>query len=262
MNVPGWPARAARAFDLTSKVPAAGELLRFYSNVAEFEGQICERVSRQARADADRPLRGQLDLDLLSPFVPELFRITEAHGPVQLAEAARELRVAGENKWREVQMDYIAGLEPLNHIDQFFARACVEPYAEHLASQIPLRHPQTSGACPVCTGKPLLGVLRPEGEGARRSLVCSFCLTEWEFRRVVCPACGEEGHDKLPVYTTGEFPHIRIESCDTCRHYLLAVDLSRNGLAVPLADEISAAALNIWAGEKGYQKIALNLLGI
>jgi formate dehydrogenase maturation protein FdhE len=40
------------------------------------------------------------------------------------------------------------------------------------------------------------------------------------------------------------------------------VDLTINGLAVPLVDEIAAAALDLWAVEHGYQKIELNLMGL
>ena len=141
-------------------------------------------------------------------------------------------------------------------------RERVEPYAEHLASQLAARHPQTSSTCPACAGKPMLAVLRPEGEGGRRSLLCSFCLTEWEFRRLLCPCCGEENEQNLPVYTSEGLPYIRVESCDSCHHYLLCVDLSKNGLAVPLVDQIVGAPLDLWASEKGYSKIATHLLGL
>ncbi|MBZ5647685.1 MAG: formate dehydrogenase accessory protein FdhE [Acidobacteriia bacterium] len=257
-----WDARISRATELIEHYPAAAQLLLFYRNVAGFQRTVYEQVLQQAKADVQRPLRGQLNQELLAPFFPELLRLVEEHGPAQLVESARALRTAGESKWREKLMDHIAGLEPASGMDEFFARACVEPYAEHLGSQIATRHSQTAGTCPVCTGKPMLGVLRPEGEGARRSLVCSFCLTEWDFRRLLCPACGEESERNLPVYTTEGLPHIRVESCDSCRHYLLSVDMSRNGFAVPLVDEIAAAPLDLWAGEKGYQKIAPNLLGL
>ena len=66
----------------------------------------------------------------------------------------------------------------------------------------------------------MAAVLRPEGDGGKRFLLCGLCFTEWEFRRLLCPNCGEEDKDKLPVYTAEEFPHIRVESCDTCRVYL------------------------------------------
>ena len=104
--------------------------------------------------------------------------------------------------------------------------------------------------------------MRPEGEGARRSLLGSLCLTEWDFRRLLCPACGQDKELNLPVYTSEGLPYIRVESCDICHHYLLCVDLSKNGLAVPLVDQMAAAPLDLWAAEKGYTKIATHLLGL
>jgi formate dehydrogenase accessory protein FdhE len=121
---------------------------------------------------------------------------------------------------------------------------------------------QMRGACGASHAAPVAAVLRPEGEGGKRTLLCSDCLTEWEFRRLVCPACGEEDHAKLPVFTAEEFPHIRIEACDTCRHYIKAIDLTRNGLAVPEVDEIASVSLDLWAAEKGYTKMQTNLFGL
>ncbi len=116
--------------------------------------------------------------------------------------------------------------------------------------------------CPYCGEKPVAAVLRPEGDGAKRFLLCSLCSSEWEFRRLLCPHCGEESHDKLPVYTAEEFPHVRVEACDTCRVYLKAVDLTRNGLAVPLVDELAAIPLDLWAVGRGYSKLQVNVLGM
>ena len=107
-----------------------------------------------------------------------------------------------------------------------------------------------------------MGVLRGEGEGAKRSLICSLCSLEWEFRRILCPGCGEEAVDKLPVFTAGQFEHVRVEACDTCRTYIKSVDLTRNGLAVPIVDELATVPLNIWADEHGYLKLQPNLLGL
>ena len=108
----------------------------------------------------------------------------------------------------------------------------------------------------------MCAVLRPEGEGAKRFLMCAECFAEWEFLRVKCPACGEEDKEKLPVYTAEQFPHVRVEACDTCRSYLKAIDLTKNGLAVPEVDEIASAALDVWAKEQGYRKTCPNLFGI
>ncbi len=93
-------------------------------------------------------------------------------------------------------------------------------------------------------------------------MVCSFCLAEWEFRRILCPVCGEESDPRLPVFTAQEFPYFRVDGCDTCKHYLLSVDLSKNGRALPLVDEIAAAPLDFGARQQGFEKIVPNLLGV
>jgi FdhE protein len=93
-------------------------------------------------------------------------------------------------------------------------------------------------------------------------LICATCLSSWEFRRVVCANCGEERPAKLGYFHTPEFDHVRIEACDTCKHYLKGVDLTRLGFAVPLVDEIAAAPLDVWARAHGYTKIELNLIGL
>jgi FdhE protein len=33
--------------------------------------------------------------------------------------------------------------------------------------------------CPFCGEKPVAAVLRPEGDGGKRFLLCSMCFTEW-----------------------------------------------------------------------------------
>ena len=116
--------------------------------------------------------------------------------------------------------------------------------------------------CPFCGNKPVVAVLRGEGDGAKRSLVCGLCSTEWLYRRVLCPNCGEEYKDNLPVYTVAGLDWVRVEACDTCKTYLKAVDLSKNGHAAPVVDELATVALGIWAEEHGYAKLEPNLLGM
>jgi len=146
-------------------------------------------------------------------------------------------------------------------LKSFFA--FLQPYAEFARSQAHLQiEGYTHPLCPFCSRKPALGILRQQGDGGRRSLLCGFCLTEWEFRRVVCPGCGQEDHAKLPVYTAEELPHIRVECCDTCQTYIKSIDLTKNGLADPLVDELASVPLNLWAQEHGYAKLHPNLLGM
>ena len=146
--------------------------------------------------------------------------------------------------------------------DEEFVRHLVrQPYAEREAARSSFSRTTVQPLCPYCGEKPVAAVLRPEGDGGKRFLLCSLCSTEWEFRRLLCPECGEEDKEKLPVYTAEEFPHVRVEACDTCRVYMKAIDLTKNGLAVPEVDELASIALDLWAREKGYTKLQMNALG-
>jgi FdhE protein len=57
------------------------------------------------------------------------------------------------------------------------------------------------------------------------------------------------------------FPHIRMEACESCRRYLLNVDLLADPAAVPIVDEMAALPLDLYAREKGFSKITPNLMG-
>jgi FdhE protein len=116
--------------------------------------------------------------------------------------------------------------------------------------------------CPRCAAPPVAAVLREEAHGAKRSLLCAVCLHEWECLRIVCPGCGEEEFDKLPVYTAEQFTHVRIDACDRCHRYIKTIDLSKDGLAVPCVDDIASVSLDLWARERGYTRIKNNVFGI
>ena len=74
--------------------------------------------------------------------------------------------------------------------------------------------------------------------------------------------CGEEDNRKLPVYTASDFDYVRVECCDTCKTYLKSVDLTKNGLAEPMVDEMAAAPLDLWAQQQGYSKLQFNVMGM
>jgi FdhE protein len=152
---------------------------------------------------------------------------------------------------------------------QFFEKAFLQPYLRWLnesgGKPVGRRVPTGERSCPFCGGNPQVSFLQNKettAESGNRDLICATCLSSWEFRRVVCANCGEERPTKLGYFHSPEFDHIRIEACDSCKHYLKGVDLTRVGFAAPLVDEIDAAALDIWAREHGYKKIELNLVGL
>jgi FdhE protein len=215
---------------------------------------------------ASRPLSGHqdgADIKTLLAAFPEFLSLLEGKAPAPLAEVAHDLRNSDPNTWPDLLTQVWSRIDSPTDPQEFLTLAFLQPYAEFVRSRAPLQlEGYAYSLCPFCNRKPALGILRQQGDGGRRSLLCGFCLTEWEFRRVVCPGCGQEDHAKLPVYTAAELPYIRVECCDTCRTYTKTIDLTKNGLAEPLVDELASVPLNLWAQEHGYAKLHPNLLGM
>jgi FdhE protein len=230
-----WDRRIERAAELAEKCPSAGEMLRLYRELAVF----------QSNPRIGPPLQDHL---------PALLDLVRREGTAVLRERAVDL-AAHADEWDGI---FASRGDP---VYAFFIRVLEQPYYERRALESKVNTGTVQSTCPFCFEKPLLAVLHPEGDGGHRRLLCGLCFTEWEFRRLLCPGCGEEDKEKLPVYTAEAFPHIRIEACDTCRHYIKAVDLTRDGMAVPEVDEIAALPLDLWAMEHNYEKLAANLFG-
>ncbi|HLK46578.1 MAG TPA: formate dehydrogenase accessory protein FdhE [Bryobacteraceae bacterium] len=243
-----WDQRIARAEELADSHRAARDILRFYAKIAGLQKIVHAALTSAA---SPRP-----DASVLLPHFPALFNLVRRDGPPPLAQSAAQLATRPD-QWQPLLADQDAP-----EAQAFFARALLQPYFEFQASQNTIATNTVQPACPFCGERPVVAVLRGEGEGGKRSLVCSLCATEWEFRRLLCPNCGEEKERSLPVYVASEFPHVRVEACDTCRTYIKSVDLTRNGLAVPVVDELATVALNLWAADHDYVKFQPNLLGM
>ncbi len=240
--------RIARAATLAGQHPAAAELLNFYSELARFQKRVFdEQTSSDLR-------------DLLRWF-PDLFAVVAKFAP-PIAEFAWEHLSTDAARLDLLAQCWEGNADEADARAQFFAQALLEPFAARLASRGHIDPDWTGPVCPFCGSRPGLAVLRGEGDGGKRSLLCSLCAIEWQFRRILCPNCGEEDKEKLPVYIAAEFEHVRVEACDTCKTYLKSIDLTKNGLADPVVDEIATAPLNIWAEEHGYVKLAPNLMGM
>jgi formate dehydrogenase maturation protein FdhE len=289
-----WDRRIGRATELISAYPFAAEGLRFYARVAAFQkllyAEIQKALADSPKTSADRPLRDELDLFLLLPRFSGFLALVEQIAPSPLAQAAAALAQKGPAGWQRAIENFWhgnaelsapddgagthAGDVPEVHAaafsegpeiadpDRLLAWIFLQPYAEYLADHreiAPLDG--TPLTCPMCGGRPIVAVLRREGDGAKKSLICMLCAHEWTFRRVYCPACGEEREPQMAFYSAPEIAHVRVDVCDTCRTYLKSVDLTKNGLAVPIVDELATIPLDLWAREHGYEKQQLNLLG-
>jgi FdhE protein len=248
-----WDRRIQRAEELVNVRLDAVEILHFYADVARFQKKIYEQCMSNGEP---------ANIAVLVRNLPQLLALAKRAGPPALASAAAEL-AQNRTQW-DALIAKPEGSEIESDIEkQFFARCLWQPYMEYLATQeqdkaVDAVHP----ACPFCGAKPVAGILRGEGDGAKRSLLCALCATEWDYRRIVCPQCGEEDKDKLPIYLAPEFDYVRVEACDTCKTYIKSVDLTKNGRAVPVVDELATVTLTIWAEEHGYRKLESNIFGM
>jgi formate dehydrogenase maturation protein FdhE len=259
-----WDKRIERAESKEEDSPWARELLGFYRRILEFQKTAFEReLPAKATGLAElRSLRESLDLYAAASSMPSLLETVERWAPEKLQQEAKRLGSLPAEQIHDrlqncIQLSPADGSPP-----DFFSRAVLQPLAERIARNTRAENSAvTSNQCPRCGGVPQLAVLRQEGDGGKRWLLCSFCQTEWDFHRVRCPKCGERDHEKLPRFTSEDHPAVRVEACDSCHTYLKSFDLTVDGTIVPLVDEIATAPLDIWAAEKGYRKLQPNLLG-
>lgn len=253
-----WDRRIARATELAAAGDEGRALMTAYGRLLELQRQCF------ASFEAAAVVSGTLERDMpvitkaARPVVEEI----AATGPEQAARDA------------EAVLDNTAALESRlltawqTASPGFIAKLLLQPYAELLAvRQVPLRgraKENVVSACPICGAPPQLSILHADlaGDGGGRVLQCALCASTWTLRRVLCANCGEEDERQLGYYMASGIDHLRVDVCETCRHYLKAVDLTRLGIAVPVVDEVAGAALDLWAVERGYTKIEPNLVGI
>ncbi|MFW6192539.1 MAG: formate dehydrogenase accessory protein FdhE [Gemmatimonadota bacterium] len=286
--------RSERAEELARDHPEAAPLLDFYRDLLEIQEPLSEhrslrswgdRVSVPPGADGSTALRlDRLPVDdLLDDFRRFLEDLVPAATPV-LKPVGRRLATGPSDAASRTLEAFLAGrrLEgPAGELGctpfqlAFFPRAFLQPVAEGLASLAPARAGAGSGhgngdpdgdprtECPVCGHPPVVGLIADEQEVEnRRRLVCSLCATAWPFPRLTCPACGETEPDLLGHYVAEEWPHLRLEECESCGRYLKTADLREDGHAVPVVDDLASPELDVWADDQELRKIHRNVLGI
>jgi formate dehydrogenase maturation protein FdhE len=252
---PPWERRRRRASELRDRWPHAEEMLHLYAALLDAQ----ERASLAALAD--RPAPDELAAYVAARVIP-VVEATIAAGPPALAAAVRGplgVPAAAVRRW-------LAGDAQLP-VAEYLARAASAPVLEALAGvSAALPRAPRDGGCPRCGGRPQLSYFEESGESlvtAPRHLLCCRCGGSWVHERLTCPACGERSTAKLPIFSDDEgLPALRADACETCRSYLISVDVRRDPAAVPIVDELVALPLDLHARERGFAKIVPNLMGI
>jgi len=277
--------RRGRTEELRGRHPFARELLDFYGALLGVQEHAYEE------AISAKPPARDLVAYVAEAVVPAVADVSIAAGPFNLRdEVARRLETTDP---RDIVAAWLRG-EDQSMVDRFLARASSGPILEALGIEAAAAcaGPRDARHCPWCGGPPQLSYFALAGEdlaAGGRFLVCARCSSSWGFARLTCPGCGEDTSSRLPIFSeegtsSGErgsvvrglqgklevkdgtgprpiFPHIRIEACETCRQYLLSIDLAADQAAVPEVDELAALPLDMYAREGGYSKITPNLMG-
>jgi formate dehydrogenase maturation protein FdhE len=276
--------RRARTRALRVRYPFAREVLDFYGTLLGVQESAYEE------AIAARPGAPDLVAYVVERVMPAVVEVTVAAGPQKLREAVADRFNSSDP--RGLVAAWIGG-EQQDAVDRYLARASVGPAFEALGAVVASSciGPRDKQHCPTCGGLPQLSYFAVASEdlaAGGRFLLCSRCNSTWGYARMTCPGCGEDSSSHLPIFNeegnaSGErgsvvrglegrlgdhrkdnkavFPHIRIEACESCRRYLLNVDLLTDPAAVPIVDEMAALPLDLYASETGFSKITPNLMG-
>jgi hypothetical protein len=278
-----WEQRRRRVAELRVRHGFARQLLDFYGALLAVQ----EKTFVQAGQDA--PPAAGLIAYVAEAVFPAVVDVGLAMGPDRLrADVVQRLEVGDA---RDILHRWMRGDEQ-HVVDRFLARASLGPVLEALGAAVAravCEGPRDPQHCPECGGSPQLSwsaAPRDDLATGRRRLLCARCGAGWGYSRMTCAGCGEADSAKLKVFsehgtTSGErgavvrglpagpvaaehravFPHMRIEACDSCRRYLLSIDLLSDPHAVPVVDELAALPLDLYAREQGYSKIVTNLMG-
>jgi formate dehydrogenase accessory protein FdhE len=252
-------ARRARARELASRYEYAREPLGLFAAVVDAQERAFDQAVR------DRPSAGELVAYVVRVALPGVMEAAVSAGPEALREAALLRFHAGDLEGMVER--WLSGASQ-DGTDAFLARASASPVLEALPElAAALRQDDASPrSCPRCGGFPQVAVFGDSGEAlltSQRTAVCARCAHEWTLSRMTCASCGETAGAAMPILSDVDaLPHLRVDACDTCRSYLVTVDVRKEPRAVPIVDELIAIPLDMLAAERGYAKIALNLLGL
>ncbi|MCS6915818.1 MAG: formate dehydrogenase accessory protein FdhE [Myxococcales bacterium] len=248
-----WQRRLCRAEHLEALWPCAAAPLRFFRAITTLQRQV-----HQALSGVVAP-----QLEALLPFVAPLLSLVRREGPGPLAEEATRRQGWPEAAWAALLAARWTGAsgDDEGSPDWLFSQALLQPYAMLITAE---GAAAATGCCPRCGRPPLVSVLSEErsSDGRVRTLLCSLCGAQWRFPRAVCPACGQQQPGRLPRFCIEEVPWMGVEGCEDCGCYIKSVDLSREPDADPVADELGALPLDVFAAEQGFHKLALNLAGL
>lgn len=256
-----FEARAARLAALAAG-HAVPEWLRLLSRVAA--GQAA--AVRDVRA-APPAVRAGRPLDHAALPPDETWRrmlavvVRTAWGlalPAATQETLRALAAADAAAVNGLGRAVLAGeIAPDQAAAAPFVGAALEAWFAAVAATLalPPRPPEAAGACPVCGGPPVAGVIRRDDR--LRLVTCALCATSWHVPRVRCVACDTSAGPEY--FHVDAEPGLKAEACPTCHAYLKVFDEERRAGVDPAADDAATLTLDLLLAEEGFHRAGPNL---
>src|SRR5438309_360276 len=141
---PNYDARIRRAEYLSTTYPFASEILAFYRRICVIQQKLSKELhdvlDRQSRLPSGAgTLRGQLDLELVLPFVKQALSDVVPASPEPLALYIKEFLRSSPERWSASLERYVsqanANGTTEDSREELLARILIDPYAELLAAK-------------------------------------------------------------------------------------------------------------------------------
>jgi Protein involved in formate dehydrogenase formation len=247
-----WAAYRKRAKRLQNSIP--NPLLAKYLEVLSIQESLSSDLHGILATWHPEPQRALITCFNASALQPLL---AEAHHGVAdcgLTVTPLDSLKRLDDLWHQV--------EDFEYPADFPARLVFEVFATGI-SRWPHREIEApASCCPHCGFGVLCSVLREEGMGRRRLGSCSICSNEWALPRLGCLRCSEQDPEKRPIFTFEDWPHIRVEACESCGGWLKSLELAKDAEALAMPDDVASSAINLWASGRGYESIGNHLFGL
>ena len=284
-----WDTRVVRARMLAAIRPAAAEALAFYAGVAEYQKSLlhgCKPIAPSTRRSAIESVSDAQSPDSDRRAIHPVDDAARSRGGsrrnagVSCVVAARRSRASGrigrgpaQTRARPVAASRAlvillatAAISTRTiSVLRFVLEAVLQPFVERRQSQ--RRRGAVHDPTPAARRAALLQRSSRRGRAARRrprrKANAGLCAVSDGVGILACPV-------SVLWRAAVRFPaglhrrraeNLRIEACDHCHRYLKTIDLTKDGLAVPLVDDIASVSLDLWAHDRGYVRLRTNLLG-
>ena len=234
---------------------------RYVKTINIDEKQIKQR-KKQGKALIDKD-KIKIDGKFLEELSGDFWQILKDYSDLGDKEGNHKKKINIEKLTRLVLAGDLAGLKSLARkinlqeelllfLGSNLAQAILGAYAYKLQEKVD--NGWLKEYCPICGSSPCMGKFARED--GKRILYCQFCGTQWVYRRIMCPFCGNDDHNSLRYFFTEENSPYRVDVCDKCKRYIKGIDERKlpEGKNIDLSFEyMNTLYLDVLAQKDGYQ---------